>query len=37
MRKHWLDNLRWATVLRVLFYHVIYFFNNKGVSGASLS
>ena len=37
MRKHWLDNLHWVTVLRVLFYHVIYFFNNKGVSGASLS
>ncbi len=33
MRKHWLDNLRWATVLLVLFYHVIYFFNNKGVFG----
>ena len=23
MRKHWLDNLRWVTVLLVLFYHVI--------------
>lgn len=33
MRKHWLDNLRWVTVLSVLFYHVIYFFNNKGVFG----
>ena len=33
MRKHWLDSLRWVTVLRVLFYHVIYFFNNKGVFG----
>ncbi|MBP5218227.1 MAG: acyltransferase family protein [Bacteroidales bacterium] len=33
MRKHWLDNLRWVTVLLVLFYHVIYFFNNKGVFG----
>ena len=33
MRKHWIDNLRWATVLLVLFYHVIYFFNNKGVFG----
>lgn len=33
MRKHWLDNLRWATVFLVLFYHVIYFFNNKGVFG----
>ena len=33
MRKHWIDNLRWATVLLVLFYHVIYFYNNKGVFG----
>ena len=33
MRKNWLDNLRWVTVLLVLFYHVIYFFNNKGVFG----
>ena len=23
-RKHWIDNLRWATVLLVLFYHVIH-------------
>ena len=33
MRKHWLDNLRWVTVLLVLLYHVFYFFNNKGVFG----
>lgn len=33
MRKHWLDNLRWFTVLLVLLYHVFYFFNNKGVAG----
>lgn len=33
MRKHWIDNLRWTTVLLVLLYHVIYFFNNKGVFG----
>ena len=32
-RKHWIDNLRWVTVLLVLFYHVIYFYNNKGVFG----
>ena len=30
-RKHWIDNLRWVTVLLVLFYHVFYFYNNKGV------
>ena len=33
MRKHWIDNLRWSTVLLVLLYHVIYFYNNKGVFG----
>ena len=32
-RKHWMDNLRWVTVLLMLFYHVIYFYNNKGVFG----
>ena len=32
-RKHWIDNLRWVTVLLVLFYHVFYFYNNKGVFG----
>ena len=33
MRKHWIDNLRWITVLLVLLYHVFYFYNNKGVVG----
>ena len=33
MRKYWIDNLRWVTVLLVLFYHVFYFYNNKGVFG----
>ena len=33
MRKHWIDNLRWVTGLLVLLYHVIYFYNNKGVFG----
>lgn len=33
MRKHWIDNLRWMTVLLVLLYHVVYFYNNKGVFG----
>ena len=33
MRRHWIDNLRWVTVLLVLFYHVIYYYNNKGVVG----
>ena len=33
MRRHWIDNLRWVTVLLVLLYHVFYFYNNKGVFG----
>ena len=33
MRRHWLDNLRWVTVVLVLIYHVFYFYNNKGVAG----
>ena len=33
VRKHWIDNLRWVTVLLVLLYHVVYFYNNKGVFG----
>ena len=28
-RKHFLDNIRWVTVLLVLLYHVVYFYNNK--------
>ena len=32
-RKHWMDNLRWVTVLLVLFYHVFYFYNAKGIPG----
>ena len=35
MRKHWMDNLRWTTVLLVLFFHVIYIYNNKGVIGGA--
>lgn len=33
MRRHWLDNLRWATVVSVLIYHVFYYYNNKCVAG----
>jgi len=33
MRKHWLDNLRWGTVLLVLVYHVFYLYNASGVQG----
>ena len=33
MRKYYLDNIRWATVLLVLVYHVFYMFNGVGVPG----
>lgn len=33
MRKHYLDNIRWATVLLVLLYHVFYMFNAVGILG----
>ncbi len=33
MRRYWIDNLRWSTVLLVLLYHVIYYYNNKEVFG----
>lgn len=31
MRRHFLDNIRWATVLLVLVYHVFYLYNSAGV------
>lgn len=33
MRKSYLDNVRWTTVLLVLIYHVCYIFNGVGVPG----
>lgn len=30
-RKHYLDNIRWATVVLVLIYHVFYLYNTVGV------
>ncbi len=30
-RKHYVDNIRWITVLLVVFYHVLYIFNSVGV------
>ncbi len=33
MRKFYLDNIRWATVLLVLVYHVFYMFNGVGILG----
>ena len=36
MRKHFIDNIRWATVLLVLVYHVFYLYNSVGVFGGGL-
>ncbi len=33
MRKHYLDNIRWLTIILVLIYHVFYLFNSVGVLG----
>lgn len=33
MRKHYLDNIRWATVVLVVFYHVFYMYNAEGIVG----
>ncbi len=33
MRKHYLDNIRWITVIIVVIYHVFYMYNAEGVSG----
>lgn len=33
MRKHYLDNIRWATVLLVVLYHVIFMYNHVVTAG----
>lgn len=33
MRKHYLDNVRWVTVLVVVLYHVLYMYNGQGIPG----
>lgn len=33
MRKKYMDNIRWITVVLVVLYHVVYMFNNCGVLG----
>ena len=33
MRKHYLDNIRWVTVVIVLLYHVLYMYNAEGILG----
>ena len=35
MRRHYLDNLRWGTVLLVVFYHVIYMYNGVITAGVA--
>ena len=35
MRKHYLDNIRWATVAVVVIYHVLYMYNGEGIVGVA--
>ena len=34
MRKTYVDNIRWMTVVLVVMYHVLYMFNSVGIGGA---
>ena len=31
VRKHYIDNIRWTTVVLVIVYHIIYMYNSKGI------
>ncbi len=33
MRKYYLDNIRWMTIVTVVIYHVLYMYNSEGVLG----
>ena len=33
MRKSYLDNIRWITVVLVVIYHVVYMYNAEGILG----
>ena len=33
MRKYYLDNIRWITVVTVVIYHVFYMYNSEGIVG----
>ena len=33
MRRFYLDNIRWATVVLVVIYHVFFMYNAEGVAG----
>ena len=35
MRKHYLDNIRWVTVVVVVLYHVLYMYNAEGILGGA--
>ena len=32
MRRHYLDNIRWATVALVVVYHVLFMYNGEGIA-----
>ena len=32
MRKNYLDNIRWCTIILVVFFHVFFYFNNIGIT-----
>ena len=33
MRKSYIDNIRWVTVVLVVIYHVLYMYNSQGIVG----
>ena len=33
MRKYYIDNIRWITVVLVVLYHVFYMYNAEGILG----
>ncbi|MBP5261505.1 MAG: acyltransferase [Clostridiales bacterium] len=35
MRKHYLDNIRWMTVVAVVIYHIFYMYNGQGIPGVA--
>ena len=35
MRRHYLDNIRWITIICVVIYHVIYMFNGEATAPLS--
>ena len=37
MRKYYLDNIRWATVLAVVFYHVLFMYNHTLTAGVAVA